>query len=316
MLQQHYLKYYNKGESMIDIIALHALFGTSIPISKKLLAFAPPILLTGIRMTIAGFLLTLLNFFRKKASGFQVKYWWYYTQIIVVGVYLRYILRYWALSHMPAIKMGFLVNSTPFVAALFSYIFFSEKLTRKQWFGLTLGAISYIPILITSSSGEQKLGELLFISWPELALLVAVIAQCYYMTVSRKLLREHNHSAALTNGIRMFGGGVLALITALFIGQTHITNIPQFAGWMAILIVVSNFICHSYVIHLLKFYSMTFISFTDFLSPLFIALYSWYFLGEAITWHYIVGAIGIIIGLYLFYQDELRAIPIKKGNES
>ena len=291
---------------MIDIIALHALFGTSIPMSKKLLTLTSPILLTGIRMSIAGALLMFFDmYWRKKSIGIQSKLWSYYAQIIVIGVYFRYILRYWGLQHMPAIKMGFLVSSTPFLAALFSYMFFNERLTKKQWLGLGIGLLGYIPIVMTRSASEAQFGELFFISWPELALLVSVVAQCYYMTISRRLVREHNHSASLTNGIRMFGGGVLALFTAFIIEPIGIANVPTFIGWLAVLIVLSNLICHNYYIHLLKYYSITFLSFTDFLIPIFIGLYSWLFLNEVITWHYLVGAVGIVGGLYLFYQDEL-----------
>lgn len=295
-----------KGKNMIDIIALHALFGTSIPISKKLLSFTSPVLLTGLRMTIAGSILMLFNMiWQKKAVGMQRKLWSYYAQIILIGVYFRYILRYWGLQHMPAVKMGFLVNSTPFVAAIFSYIFFNELLTRKQWIGLTLGFLGYVPILLTTSSSEQKFGEMFFISWPEIAIFASVIAYCYYMTISRRLIRDHNHSASLTNGIRMFGGGFLALLTAFAVEPIAISNVGEFTVWLAVLIVISNIICHNFCLHLLKYYSITFLSFTDFLSPIFTGIYSWYFLKETITWNYFAGAAVIIFGLYLFYQDEL-----------
>lgn len=298
---------------MIEIIAVQALFGSSIPISKKLLSFAPPIWLTGIRMTIAGSLLMIFTMlWQRKSAGMQAKLWLYYAQIIVIGVYLRYILRYWGLMHMPAIKMGFLVNSTPFVAAYFSYIFFNERLTKKQWAGLTIGTIGYMPILLTRSFSEQQFGELFFISWPELAIFAAVIAQVYFLTISRRLLRDHNHSASLTNGIRMLGGGILALITAFMVEPFQITHVDQFIGWLVVLIIISNLISHNFLVYLLKYYSITFVSFTDFLSPLFTGAYSWYFLNETVTWHYFLGALIIIFGLYLFYQDELAVRPVKQ----
>lgn len=297
---------------MLDIIALRALFGSSIPISKKLLSFTSPILLTGLRMTCAGLLLLLFNLlWRKSLKGFKKELWLYYAQIIVVGVYLRYILRYWGLQHMPAVKTGFLISSTPFVAAIMSWFVFKERLSLKQWTGLLLGMLSYIPIIFTSSSSEIAVGELLYISWPEIAIFIAVIAQCYQFLISRRLLRTHKHSASVTNGICMFGGGVLALITATIAEPIAIQDGWEFAGWFALLILISNIICHNYLLYLLKHYSITFVSFTDFLTPIFTGLYSWYFLGEFISWHYLVSAGGIIIGLYLFYQDELKTTSIK-----
>ena len=292
---------------MLDIIALHALFGTSIPISKQLLHFTSPVFLTGIRMFIAGVLLVGFNILRKKGiNGIERKFWWPYLQIIIVGVYFKYVLRSWGLAHMPAVKLAFLLNVSPFVSALFSYIVFNEKLTRKQWLGLIIGFVGCLPILITTSTPEQGIGELFYISWPELAIFAAIVAHCYGLIVSRTLIRDNNHAASLTNGVRMFGGGVLALITAFFIEGFHVSHIGEFADWLAILIVVSNIICHNFYLRLLKYYTVTFVSFTDFLSPLFIGLYSWLFLKETITWHYFTSGAVVLIGLYLFYMDELQ----------
>ena len=297
---------------MIEIIALHALFGSSIPISKKLLDFTSPVFLTGIRMILAGLLLVGFNIWRKgNINGIQRRFWWQYAQIIFVGVYLKYVLRTWGLAYMPAVKLAFLLNISPFVSAFFSYISFYEKLTSKQWLGLGIGVLGSIPILITSSKSEQLLGELLFISWPELVVFGSIVAHCYGMIVSRTLIRDNNHPASLTNGVRMFGGGVLALVTSFFIENLHISNVGQFIGWLAILIVVSNIICHNLYLRLLKYYTVTFVSFSDFLSPLFIAFYSWLFLNESITWNYFASGAVVFIGLYLFYIDELKTIHVQ-----
>ncbi len=220
-------------------------------------------------------------------------------------------LRYWALDHLSAVKLSFLTNSAPFIAALFSYLAFKQKLSFKQWIGLCIGFVGFIPILLTSSSAEQLVGELFFLSWPELAVFAAVAAHCYGMIVSQKLVRDENRSAALTNGVRMFGGGVLALITSYMVERgATVTNIESFMGWLALLILISNIICHNFYLRLLKRYTVTFVSFTDFLSPLFTAFYGWLFLKETITWHYFLSVGIVFFGLYLFYQDELKTIRL------
>jgi len=53
---------------MIDIIALQALFGASIPISKKLLSYSPPFFLAGSRLFLAGIVLLAYNQFYKKRN--------------------------------------------------------------------------------------------------------------------------------------------------------------------------------------------------------------------------------------------------------
>lgn len=294
---------------MLLLIALQALWATSIPISKILLNFAPPILVTGIRMTLAGTLLLALQYlFKKPGFTIQKKQWWLYAQIIFFGIYLKYILRNWGLVYLSTTKMAFMLNITPFLVALFSYWAFKERLSGQQWVGLMLGFLGLIPILCLSCPGQMAHKNIFLFSWAELAILAEIAAHSYALILTRKLVKDAGHGASLTNGIRMLGGGILALITALMIEDcTAITQHVPFYGWLAALIIISNIICHNAYIHLLKRYSATFLSFTDFLSPLFVAFYGWLFLHETISWHYYVASITVFIGLYLFYRQELVA---------
>lgn len=296
---------------MIEILGLHALWGASIPMSKQLLSYTSPTVLTAIRMLSSGVLLFVINYFRKTTSlNFSPRFWFYNGQVIV-AIFLKYQLRNWSLAHMPASKMSFFLNITPFVVALFAYVAFKDKLTNKQWLGLVIGFVGMIPLIITSSFGEQSLGEFLYISWPELAIFGAACVEAYSMIMTRILIREHKQSVILSNGIRMLGAGILALIV---IGTTDIpfevSNIGQFAFWITALVLLSNIICHNYRLHLYKYYSVTFLAFTDFISPLFTAFYSWMFLNEKIGWHYALSTVIVIFGLYLFYQDELKGVYV------
>ena len=297
---------------MIDIIALYALFGTSIPISKYLLSMAPPVFITAARMLLTGGILMLLQVLRRQ-SFFELhrQYWFAYAQIIIFGVYLKYILRYWALDYLPATKMAFLLNLGPFITALFSFFLLKEYLTKKQWLGLGIGFLGFVPLLMTTSDKELSIGELFYISWPELAIILAVCAHSYGMIVIRKLLREHKHSAILSNAIRTLGAGILALPTSYLIETQPVSYVFTFSVWLLILVLISNVICHNYHLYLHKRYSATFLSFTDFLGPLFTALYSWLLFSERVTKAYWISVVVVFIGLFLFYQDEL-----KKGSKN
>jgi len=41
------------------------------------------------------------------------------------------------------------------------------------------------------------------------------------------------------------------------------------------------------------------------ITPLFASLFGWYFLNEAITWHFYASMAIFSLGLTLFYQEEL-----------
>ncbi len=296
---------------MTLIILLYALFASSFSMGKLLLRYTEPIFLTGARMSIAGAILLAYQYFCPTAYfRFKKKHWKLYAQITLFGIYFNYILRFWALDYLPSSKTSFFYNFSPLISALYSYLIFNERLTKRQWIGLTIGFIGMIPLLMGTSPEEQRVGEWFFISLPELAVIGSVALHSYSWIIVRKLVREKSYSPMMVNGLCMTFGGVLALVTSLFFeGFMPVTNYSSFFGWLALVILISNIICHNLYGHLLKKYSATFLSFAGFLAPIFASLYGWAFLQEKITWNlYVSGAI-VLLGLYLFYRDEHEEVP-------
>lgn len=299
---------------MVLVVVLYALFGASILASKMILPYTKPIFLTGIRMFLGGSALLAYEYFHPhRTFRFHKEHIWYYLKLIMYGVYITYILRFWALEYMPAFKLSFLFNLAPFLTSLYSYFVFKEKMSSKQWIGLTIGLMGLFPILIARAPAEAQLGELFFVSWPELAVILAVAFSSYSWIVMRTMVREHSYSPVMVNGITMTAGGFLALITSQAVeGFAPITSIVPFLLILSFIILVSNIICHNLYGHLLRFHSATFLSFAGFITPLFTALYEWAILGTVITWHFYVSMAIVFVGLYLFYQDELHVQPMIK----
>ncbi len=293
---------------MIYIILLHALFGTVRPMVKVLLTMTTPIFFTGIRMSVAGLILLINQYFNPKALfTFKKKHLWLYAQLIVIGGYFKWVFKYWGLAYMPVAKMSFLLNISPFITALLSYLAFNEKLTKNKWIGLLFGFIGWLPIIIMSSPEEHSFTEFFFISLPELAIIGSIIANSYSLILMKILIKDKGYSPAMVNGISTLGAGILGLSTALFWGDCILVYDPtKFIPLFAAVIIIGSLICHTLYAYLTKFYSVTFISFTDFLNPLFVTFYSWLFLNEVITWQYYFSAVVVFIGLYLFYKDELK----------
>jgi len=296
---------------MISIILLHALFATSIPIGKVLVGMSSPFFLSGVRMLIAGILLLGYQYFRK-SEDFKLNknHWWLYAQIMFISIYLKYILRYWGLNYLPSGKMSFLLQLAPFMVAFFSYLLFNERLTLKKWFAMCIAFVGLMPLLLAGSSTEPIRATFSFFLLPELAIIGSLVAHSLGLIAMRQLIRQHGYSAPMTNGIRMFGGGLLALMTSFAYEGfgTPVTNGPSFAFWLIAIIIISNIICHNFYASLLKKYSATFLSLTDFLGPIFVTIYGCLFLGECITWHFFFAGFFVFAGLYLFYSDELTEI--------
>jgi len=287
---------------------MYALLAASFSIGKVLLRYTTPVFLTGIRMLLAGIILLAYQYFSPQEQfKFKRSHLKYYIQITFFGIYATYILRFWALKDLPSYKAVFLYNLAPFSTALLSYIFFKEKLTKKQMLGLAVGLLGLVPILLTSSKPEAALGEWFSISWQELAVIASVISSSYSWILIRKMVQKKNYSPMMINGICMTTGGALALATALLCEQAiYIKEPVTFTAWLCVVIVISNILCHNMYGFLLKEYTATFISFASFLSPLFAAFYGWAFLQETISWNFYASSAIVFAGLFLFYQDELK----------
>jgi drug/metabolite transporter (DMT)-like permease len=295
---------------MTLIVLLNALFGVSIPISKVLLESVSPLLLTAIRMGIGGLILILYEkWWHNRSLGIEKKHLWILAQIIVLGIFGSYALRYYALQYLPAGKTSFLLNFSPIIASIYAYIMFNERMTRRQWIGLLLGFFGMIPMLMTSSKEEAFLSEFAFISLPELILIFSAALYTYAMILVQKLVRDYQCSPAVINGITMGLGGILSLMVSCTTENITFSKFDsQFYLLLFFLIFTSNIVCHTLQVVLLKKYSATFLSFSGFLSPLFSVFYGWSFLHETVTWHFYLSALVVIGGLYLFYQDEKASV--------
>lgn len=308
-----WLVYLHKGiktqrNNMWLIVLMYAIFASSFPITKILRMYTTPIFLTGVRMLIGGgILLTYYAFYRKKNCTIYKHQYWTYAQIIFIGIYLNYIARFWAIEYLTSVKACFLFNISPLLSSFFSYIFFGETISKKQWLGFFFGFSALAPIILTSSPSEAFMGEFAFVSWPELAMLFSVAADSYKWILMRKLVKEQTCSPVLANGLCMGLGGLFALITAFFIeGAFPVNHMVPFTGYILLYILISNIISYNLYGFLLRSYTATFLSLAGFMAPLFAAFYGWALLNEHISWHFYLSIVMLAIGLYLFYQDELR----------
>ena len=299
---------------MIVLIVLQALFATSIPMGKILVHMSSPFFLSGARMVLAGsFLLAYQYCVAPEAFTFNISHWRLYAVVIFISIYLKYILRYWGLQYLPSGKTSLLLQLTPFVVALFSYLLFHERITFKQWCGMCVAFGGLIPLLHAGSPTAINGSSAPFFLLAEFAIIGSLLAHSLGVLAMRQLMCAHGYSASMANGLRMFGGGLLALMTSFFCeGFGTVSNGPSFVFWLVALIMVSNIISHNVYASLLTQYSPTLLSLTDFLGPLFVTGYGCLFLGEVVTWHFFFAGIFVLSGLYLFYRDELsrsKTIP-------
>jgi drug/metabolite transporter (DMT)-like permease len=266
-------------------------------------------------MVVAGALiLTGWSMYHKRLPRWHAQDTLSFLSIIFFHIYAAYVLDLWALQGLSSFKSSFFFNLSPFITALFSYLLFHEGLSRKKWIGLSIGVLGFIPEIVEHMPHEQMFGSFAFISLPELAMFGAVTCACVGWITMRQLLHTHRYDTWMINGIGMLFGGVLALATSFFAEgwvPAPVNNWPMFALLTGTIIIVVNAVFYNFYGLLLKTYTATFLSFAGFLCPLFAALFGLVFLHEQLTWSFFFSSAVVLVGLTIFYLEELKASSIR-----
>lgn len=247
--------------------------------------------------------------FHRERFVLKKEHFWRIFRLAAFNIYLTNVFEFWGLKYLTSFKTCFIYSVSPFAAALFSYFMLAEKMTFKKWVGLTAGLIGMLPIMLYQTSSEEQTGGLFFFSWAELSVLMAAICSVYGWILLRQLVKENDYPPILANGISMLLGGAMAIGHSLAVETWNpipVTEFLPFFECVILLMIISNFICYNLYGVLLRKYSATFMSFAGFTTPMFSALFGWLFLAEPIAWPFFASSLIVFMGLFLFYQEELR----------
>lgn len=295
---------------MFWVLLLYALFASVFTIGKTGLQFAQPFFFVGTRMALAGVILLAYQYFvDREQFKFKKGYFWQLTCLALFNIYLTNVFEFWGLKYLTSVKTCMIYSLSPFISALFSYFVFNERMTNKKWLGLTIGCVGLIPILMNQTASEEMGGQFFLFSWPELAVIGAAICSVYGWILLKQVVKDGECTPFMANGLSMLMGGAMALLHSRFIENWDPVPVTEFAPFFEcalLLIVISNLVCYNLYGALLKRFSATFMSFAGYSTPLFTALFGYFYLGEEISWSFYLSMAILLPGLIIFYQDELQ----------
>ncbi len=292
---------------MILIVLLYAVLAATFVFAKYAVAYAAPTFLIGFRMIVAGIALLCFCLLKNQGRlGVAKNDWWLFLKTALFHIYLAFTLEFWALQYVGALKTTLIFSATPFIAALLSYFLYNERLNGAKKLGIFVGTVGLFPVLLYAGQGAGAVSSFISVGLPDLALMIAASSAAYAWFLVKELMHR-GYSFVLINGLAMLLGGILSLITSLFIdGFTlPISDWGAFLWWVGLLVLSANVIVYNLYGWLLKRYSLTFLSFAGFLCPSFGALYEWGITGQPVSWHYLVSLFFVMLGLYIFYRQEL-----------
>lgn len=303
---------------MFLVALLYALFASVFTISKTGLEYSQPFFFIGTRMVFAGVIILLYYVcFDRQQFKMSKSTFGKILLLAFFNIYLTNVFEFWGLQYLTSFKTCFIYSLSPFISALVCYYFFSETMTLKKVFGLTVGMIGFIPMLLSQTAAEEEAGRFFVFSWAEISVLLAAIFSVCGWILLQQTVKNDKCTPFMANGVSMLIGGLMAL------GHSHIvehwnpvpvTEMAPFLECAFLLILISNITCYNLYGFLLKRFSATFMSFAGLSTSLFSAFFGWFFLGEEITWAFYLSCTVVSTGLILFYQEELKQSPLLATN--
>lgn len=291
---------------MILILALYAIMASTFTIGKILLTFVPPLFLIGLRMVFSGIIL-LSGYYLYSGKKVQVKSsdWLMLGAISLIHIFIPYTFEFVALQTIAPSCAALMYNLSPFFTALFSYWYFQEKMTPVKWLG---AAISFSGLIYFMKPTVFCFDDILSLNFAYVLMLTAVATSALAWVMIRMFVKNKDYSIVLINGIAMLLGGLESFGASYFYGEEVIfpaQNFWTFVGLFLTIVFFSNLFYNFYG-YLLKKYTATFLSFMGIATPLITACFDWLFLGMNIHFNFFIALVIISIGVYLFYQEELK----------
>ena len=77
-------------------------------------------------------------------------------------------------------------------------------------------------------------------------------------------------------------------------------------------VIIGNLIAYNLYAHLLKHNSATLMSLAGFTIPIYVSLMGYFLLGEPVTWMLVVAAVCMLVGVGMFYFDDVLRDFLKK----
>jgi len=255
-----------------------------------------PVHLGFLRFLIATPLMILIVVFQKKPLNLPRKELPWLIVLGLTGVTFLYLFQFIGIDYTNAPTAAVLINTNVIFIAILSGLFLHELLTKRRIAGIVLSFLGVIVIMFSDLTLERlSLTSIFFIGC--ILVLCSAFSWALYSFVGKRLLKTYD-SFVIT--AYAFTFGTLCYLPFVMIDITTALQHVSLNGWLAILYLALTCSIFGY---LGWYYALQRVDaskaavFLNFI-PLFTILMS-VFLGQQLTWFFLLGAILIIYGVYL-----------------
>ena len=287
--------------SIFKIKALIAclLWGSAFVGAKIAFQFAGPILVSGVRFTLAGLLLLPVIWLSGIKIRNELKHWRFMLLFAFVQTFLQYGIFFIGLNKVPGATSAIIIGAGPLFVAIMAHLTLeNDKLSLKKIAAVALGLSGVIFISLTKESSTIEYPN--FYTGVILLLLSNIIGSyTNIMVVKRK---KSTMSPILLTSFANFTGGIMLLIVSFLIEKPEIKIFPlQFylsIVWLSIIPAAAFSLWYSLLQN--PEVKVSELNAWKFFVPVTGCILSWLVLpGESPNIYSITGIIIIIVALWL-----------------
>jgi drug/metabolite transporter (DMT)-like permease len=300
----------------LGFAAIYLIWGSTYLGIRYAVETIPPLLMMGIRHSVAGVLVYLWA----RRSGVPAPDWrqWKFAAIAGALLFLGgHGLLAWAEQKVPSGLAALLCATLPLWTVLLAYVDGSERrLGWKAWIGILLG-FAGVAVLIGPDALTQHL-DLLAAGGAIGSALVWVLGTAYTRRVAMP------SSKLLSASMQMMSGGSLLLIVGALSGETRHFQFASLTvlsvGALAYLIVFGSITAFTVYTWLVSVSSPSRLSTYAYVNPVIAVFLGWALAGEALSARTVVATAIIVAGVVLVTkrrkqpaeQDTGKVIPCKE----
>lgn len=287
------------GTAAASMVALCALWGTQQVAIKLAASDMGPVLQVGLRSGLACVLVLFVAFVRREQHalwGEALK-----PGLLAGALFgLEFVLFAQGLRFTSASHMSIFLYTAPVFAALGLHLGLpEERLAPVQWIGI---ALAFVGIVLTFSGREVSLGDT---AWLGDLLGLAAGAAWGATTVVVRTSRLSRAPATVTLWFQLAGACVIALGSALALGETQATLTATLLASLAYQTVILSTLSYLAWFSLLRVYLASRLGVLSLLTPLFGIGFGILVLGDDLTSEFVAGATVILFGILLVSGRDL-----------
>jgi len=285
--------------------AIYLIWGSTYLGIRYAVETIPPLLMMGIRHSVAG----VLVYIWARRTGVAAPDWRQWRFAVIAGAMLflgGHGLLAWAEQKVPSGLAALLCATLPLWTVLLAYVDGTERrLGLKAWMGILLG-FAGVAVLIGPDALMQHL-DLLAAGAAIGSALVWVMGTAYTRRVAMP------SSKLLSASMQMMSGGALLLIVGVFSGETRHFQMAQLTilsvAALAYLIVFGSIVAFTVYTWLVSVSSPSRLSTYAYVNPVIAVFLGWAVAGEPLGVRTIVATSIIVAGVVLVTTRRKRPSP-------